>query len=54
LDTGRYQNYLKLQKELKRLEIRKTKKEAFYQRIQGKKFSSMVKEVKKLKGFKRN
>ncbi len=54
LDTGRYQNYLKLQKELKRLAIRKSGKEAYYQRMQGKKFSSMVKEVKKLKGFKRN
>lgn len=54
LDTGRYQNYLKLQKELKRLAIRKSGKEAYYQRIQGRKFSSMVKEVKKFKGFKRN
>jgi hypothetical protein len=28
-------------------------KEAHYQRMQGKKFASMVKEVKKLKNFKR-
>lgn len=54
LDTGRYQNFLKLQKELKRLAIRKSGKEAYYQRLQGKKFSSMIEEVKKLKGFKRN
>ncbi len=54
LDAGRYQNYLKLQKELKRLAIRKSGKEAYYQKIQGKKFSSMVKEVKKFKGSKRN
>lgn len=49
LDHDRYQNYLKLQKELQRLAIRKSGKEAHYQRIQGKKFSSMVKEVKKFK-----
>jgi ribosome biogenesis GTPase len=54
LDANRYQNYLKLQKELKRLERRKSGKEAYYQRLQGKKFSNMVKEVKKHKGFKRN
>lgn len=54
LDTGHFQNYLKLQKEQKRLAIRKSGKEAHYQRIQGKKFSSMVEEIKKLKGFKRN
>ena len=53
LDADRYQNYLKLQKELRRLALRKMGKEAHYQRLQGKKFSSMVKEVKKLKNFKR-
>ena len=53
LDNKRYQNYLKLQRELKRLALRRTGKEAHYQRMQGKKFSSMVKEVKKLKNFKR-
>lgn len=54
LDPDRYQNYLKLQKELKRLEMRKSGREAHYQRMLGKKFSSMVKEIKKFKGFKRN
>ena len=49
LDNDRYQNYLKLQKELQRLAIRKSGKEAHYQKLQGKKFSSMVKEVKKFK-----
>jgi ribosome biogenesis GTPase len=52
LDADRYQNYLKLQKELERLAIRKSGKEAHYQKLQGRKFSSMVKEVKKFKGFK--
>jgi ribosome biogenesis GTPase len=52
LDKDRYQNYLKLQKELQRLAIRKSGKEAYYQRIQGRKFSSMVKEVKRFKGDK--
>jgi ribosome biogenesis GTPase len=54
LDHDRYQNYLKLQKELKRLAIRKSGKEAYYKRIQGKKFSSMVKEAKRIKGYKGN
>jgi len=53
LDPKRYQNYLKLQKELRRLALRKIGKEAHYQKLQGKKFASMVKEVKKLKNFKR-
>jgi ribosome biogenesis GTPase len=53
LDADRYQNYLKLQKELRRLALRKMGKEAHYQKLQGKKFASMVKEVKKLKNFKR-
>lgn len=53
LDADRYQNYLKLQKELRRLALRKIGKEAHYQKLQGKKFASMVKEVKKLKNFKR-
>jgi len=53
LDSARYQNYLKLQKELRRLALRKMGKEAHYQKMQGKKFASMVKEVKKLKNFKR-
>ena len=53
LDPKRYQNYLKLQKELRRLALRKIGKEAHYQKLQGKKFASMVKEVKRLKNFKR-
>jgi len=53
LDPKRFQNYLKLQKELRRLALRKIGKEAHYQKLQGKKFASMVKEVKKLKNFKR-
>ncbi|UCC80657.1 MAG: ribosome small subunit-dependent GTPase A [Candidatus Zixiibacteriota bacterium] len=53
LDADRYQNYLKLQKELRRLALRKMGKEAHYQKLQGRKFASMVKEVKKLKNFKR-
>ncbi len=53
LDDRRYQNYLKLQKELRRLALRKIGKEAHYQKLQGRKFASMVKEVKKLKNFKR-
>lgn len=53
LDGKRFQNYLKLQKELRRLALRKIGKEAHYQKLQGKKFASMVKEVKRLKNFKR-
>ncbi|UCE66353.1 MAG: ribosome small subunit-dependent GTPase A [Candidatus Zixiibacteriota bacterium] len=53
LDPNRYQNYLKLQKELRRLALRKMGKEAHYQKLRGRKFASMVKEVKKLKNFKR-
>ncbi|MEE9553349.1 MAG: ribosome small subunit-dependent GTPase A [candidate division Zixibacteria bacterium] len=49
LDKGRYKNYLKMHREIERLEIRKIGKQAHTERLRGKKFASMVKEMKRLK-----
>ncbi len=49
LDSGRLISYRKLEKEMRRLEERRNGKAAHMDRVRGRKFASMINEVKKFK-----